>query len=457
MSELSRSVAGVRGIWGESLFPAIATKYATAFGLFVNAGKVILGRDTRTTGEVLKYACISGLLSAGCEIVDIGVCPTPTCQLAVKESEDAAGGIVITASHNPAEWNGLKFLNAEGEFLNERTNEKLFDMIDTDKIIYRLLAESKPFHEKENSNRQAIRNHIDKICNYIDVNLIRRRGFKVVLDACNGAGSRLHLPLLEKLGVTFIKLNCLENGIFPRGPEPMAENLTELSSIVEHENTDIGFAVDPDADRLSIVSEKGEALGEEMTLPLVAQHILEKKGGVVVTNLSTSMAIDFVAQQFNTEVIRTKIGEANVVGAMKQHNCYVGGEGNGGVIIPEIHYARDSGMGIGIILEYLAKSNSPISELANSIPKYFMVKRKLDCPQDKIPSVIAHFKKQFTTEQMDTTDGIKIIWDDSWLHIRKSGTEGSLRIFSEATTSKKANELVAVAIEQIRSLTGLST
>jgi len=450
VSELIRSVAGVRGIWGESLFPVTATNYAAAFGKFVNGGKVVIGRDTRTTGETLKHAVIAGLLSVGCEVVDIGVAPTPTCQLSVKEF-NTDGGIVITASHNPGNWNGLKFVTSAGEFLNEAQYQDFIEIVDNYKNLPVPLP--KPFDENNEFNNHAIKNHIDKICNYIDVDSIQQKSYKIAIDACNGAGSKLIIPLLQKLGCDIIKLNCLENGVFPRNPEPLPESLTELCDFVQKEKADIGFAVDPDADRLSIVSEKGEALGEEMTLPLVAQHMLKKKGGVTATNLSTSMAIDFVAQQFNTKVIRTKIGEANVVSAMKKHNCNVGGEGNGGVIIPEIQYARDSGIGIGIILEFLAKTNASISCLANSIPKYFMVKRKVDCPQDKIPNILDYFRNEYKYERIDNTDGIKIIWKDSWLHIRQSGTEGILRVYSEATTSDKTNNLCDMAVDQISFIT----
>ena len=451
MSDLIRSVAGVRGIWAESLYPATAVKYATAFGNFLNFGKVLIGRDTRTTGDIIKHASISGLLAAGCEIIDIGVAPTPTCQIMVKEF-NCAGGLIITASHNPINWNGLKFLSSAGEFLDESKFKEFMEIVDSGKLTYRSASEYKPDHKDQDLNKQAIEKHITKICNYIDVEAIRKKRYKVIIDAVNGAGSRLHIPLLERLGCSTIKLSCMENGLFPRVAEPLPENLTELCSLVKKEKADIGFAVDPDADRLSIVSEKGEALGEEKTLPLVAQHLLKKKGGVTVTNLSTSMAIDFVAKNLNTKVIRTKIGEANVVSGMKKHNCFVGGEGNGGVIIPEIHYARDSGIGVGIILEYLAKTNSKISELANTIPELFFVKRKIDCAQDKIPGILEHFKNKYKSEQVSTLDGIKVIWKDSWIHLRKSGTEGILRVFAEATTSERANNLIANAMEQVNSI-----
>jgi len=451
MAELVRSVSGIRGIWSESLFPTTVVKYAAGFGTYVKGGKIILGRDTRLTGDALRYVCIAGLLSVGCEIIDIGICPTPTCQLNVKELK-ADGGVIITASHNPGQWNGLKFVNAAGEFLDQENHDELIDIIDHNKTSYCSFSQIKTFHENKNLNEQAIKNHINKICNYIDVDVIRGKGFKVVVDACNGAGSTLIIPLLQELGCQIIKLNCEENGIFPRQPEPTAGNLTELCAFVKKEKTDIGFAVDPDADRLSIISERGEALGEEMTLPLVAQHVLKKKGGVTVTNLSTSMAIDYVAKQLNTKVIRTKIGEAHVVSAMKKHQCYVGGEGNGGVIVPEIQYARDSGVGIGIILDMLANTGKTLSYLASQIPNYYLVKKKINYPSNYVPIIIEHFQKKYSDVEIDRTDGIKMIWNDLWLHIRKSGTEDILRILAEATTLEKAELMVDETIKSIYSL-----
>ncbi len=449
---LTRSVAGVRGIWGESLIPTVAAEYAAAFGMYLNGGKVVLGRDTRTSGEALKYAAIAGLLAFNCEVLDIDVVPTPTAQLAV-EKFHGSGGLIITASHNPDQWNGLKFVDSKGQFLDEKRFGELMEIIDSHKIHYRPLTNANRFIQIRELNDRAIQLHIDDICGIIDVHRIQSKKFKVVLDACNGAGSRLLLPLLRRLGADIIELNCLENGIFPRGAEPMPENLAELIKIVIAEKANIGFAVDPDADRLSIVSEKGIALGEEMTLPLVADHIVSQEKGVIGTNLSTSMAIDFVAARHRTKVIRTKIGEANVVSGMKEHQCIIGGEGNGGIIYPRIHYARDTGVGIGILLDYLARSEKTISQLAEAIPSYYLVKRKLDCSDAIIEKALNQLKKTYATDKIDSRDGVKISWDDSWLHLRKSGTEGLLRIFAEETTLRKAQQLVEDAMNTVKSFT----
>jgi phosphomannomutase len=410
--------------------------------------KILVGRDTRTSGEALKHAVISGLLSQGCDIVDAGVLPTPSCQLAVEEFE-ADGGVIITASHNPGQWNGLKFVNARGEFLNEHDFKSLVDILDSDKIAYPAMESSGTYKMEASVNERIVRSHISHICSVINVDRIRKNKFKAVIDACNGAGSRLILPLLKELGVETVQLNCDESGIFPRGAEPLPENLGMLCDTVKKVKADIGFAVDPDADRLSIVSEQGAALGEEMTLPLVASHVITGQSGVIVTNLSTSMAIDYVAKKHDVPVIRTKIGEANVVSAMKEHQCIIGGEGNGGVIFPEIHFARDSGIGIGLILDYLSEAVRPISDLANDIPKYEMIKKKVDCSAEVIRKTLDHYKTRYSEEQMDERDGLKIIWEDAWLHMRKSGTEGLLRIFAEATDRHKATELVESALDQV--------
>jgi phosphomannomutase len=451
MNELIRSVSGIRGIWGQSLFPDTVSNYSAAFGTYVNAGKVVIGRDTRTTGETLKNASIAGLISAGCEVFDIGVCPTPTCQLMVEELH-AVGGIVITASHNPANWNGLKFLDSNGQFLDELEHRKFLDIFDNNKIKRFPLSQHKFVHDDEELNKQAIETHISRIMSYINTDSIKKRPLKVVLDACNGAGSKVIIPFLEKLGCQIIKLNCLENGIFPRGPEPTPENLSELCAKVKKNGADIGFAVDPDADRLGIVSEKGEALNEEMTLPLVALNILQKKDGLVVTNLSTSMAVDFVAQKFNSRVIRTKIGEANLVSTMKTLNCYVGGEGHGGVIVPEIHYARDATVGIGIILELISESKKFISKLSKLIPKFYIVKRKITCPASRSVEIINKLKSESPDQNIDTTDGLRIDWGDSWLHIRKSGTEDIIRVIAESKSEEEANNLVEESIGKIKRL-----
>lgn len=452
MKPLNQSVAGIRGIWGENLTPDITVRFASAFGTYLKNGKVIIGRDTRTSGEILTHAAIVGLASAGCDVTDIGIVPTPTCQLAV-EKNVVDGGIVITASHNPTEWNGLKFLNREGHFLNQKEYEDFISIYNDNQIKYIRKPTLVNLHQGPVFNNEAIELHITELLKQVDSYKIKEKKFKVVLDAVNGAGSRLLIPLLEHLGCTVITLNCDESGLFARGAEPMPENLTGLCKKVKAEKANIGFAVDPDADRLSLVTEHGKALGEEMTLPLAARHILSKKcEGSIVTNLSTSMAIDYVAREFKVPVIRTKIGEANVVSGMKENKCLIGGEGNGGVILPAVHYARDTGVGIVLILESLAQSGMTLSQMAESIPVLHMVKKKMDVPLEKIPDVLESIKKEYQDAKADTTDGIKLIWEDRWMHIRKSGTEGLLRIFTEAPSDKQAEQMADRAKKHIETM-----
>ncbi|MBN2105233.1 phosphoglucosamine mutase [bacterium] len=452
MKPLNRSVAGIRGIWGENLTPDVAVKFAAAFGTYLKKGKVIIGRDTRASGEILTQAALTGLASSGCDVTDIGIVPTPTCQLAV-ENNVVDGGIVLTASHNPGEWNGLKFINREGHFLSQTEYETLIRIFDNNTIEYVQHPGFCNLQQGPDFNRDAIDMHIHNLMKHINVQNIREKKFKVVLDAVNGAGSRLLIPLLEQLGCTVITLYCDESGDFPRGPEPMPEHLGALCSRVTKEKADIGFAVDPDADRLSLVTETGRALGEEMTLPLVARHVLSRSPeGSIVTNLSTSMAIDHVAREYRVPVIRTKIGEAYVVDGMKKNQCLIGGEGNGGVIFPAVHYARDTGVGVALILDSLAASRQSLSQTAQSIPAFVMIKKKMEVPLEKIAPVQEALKTRYTDAEIDTLDGVKAVWKDRWLHVRKSGTEGLLRIFTEASDQKKADELAIQAIQLIESI-----
>lgn len=449
MKSLLRSVAGVRGIWKEDWSLEDVIQYTTAFGAYVKGGRVVIGRDTRVTGEMISNAAVAALVSAGCSVTDIGVVPTPTCQLMV-ETSDADGGIVITASHNPVQWNGLKFLDQNGHFLGQAAFDRLIEIVDRNQN--RTVSYDRLRPVEKDANQTAIQRHIDAVCSHIDVEKIRNKAFKVALDAVNGAGSRMIIPFLRHLNCDVVPLYCDESGIFPRGPEPMAEHIGALCDLVVREKADAGFAVDPDADRLSVVTEKGEALGEEMTLPMVARHLLPRKKGVVVTNLSTSMTIDYIAGLFNTKVIRSRIGEAHVVSAMKENNCHIGGEGNGGIIVPEIHYARDTGAGIGYLLDWMSQKEDPLSVLVADIPRYVLIKKKMDCPVEQIPEILNQLKNTYSDADIDELDGVKLIWKEAWLHVRKSGTEGLLRIFAEARTADEANQLAGKCMELIQSI-----
>ena len=443
-------ISGVRGVVGESLTPEVLVKYSAAFGNFCklrsrkNFPKVVLGRDSRISGEMCRFAVLSGLLATGCEVIDIGICPTPTVQIAV-EGLGAKGGIVITASHNPIGWNALKFIGPDGMFLAEREAEKLFDLVRNDKITYKSWSGL----GKIKSDYSWIEKHIQKVLRlkYIDVKKIKRKKMKVVLDCCNGAGGTTSPGLLKALGCQVIELFCAPDGNFAHDPEPRPENLVSLCRAVKKNRADIGFANDPDVDRLAIVSDRGIPLGEEATLALATEFILKKKPkSKVVTNVSSSRMIDDIAKEFGSKVYRTKVGEAHVVGRLKAVGGIIGGEGNGGVILPELHYGRDALVGMALILEYLVESEKTITDLASDLPGYFMIKKKGKLNRD-FERNLAKLKRKYTKEKIDLIDGIKINFEDSWIHIRKSNTEPIFRIIAEAKSKKKAKELVSEFLE----------
>jgi phosphomannomutase len=444
------SVSGVRGVVGKSLTPQLIAKYSAGFGNFCKSGgqnvrpRVVLGRDSRTSGEMCRSAVLSGLLATGCEVIDLGICPTPTLEIAV-EGLAADGGIIITASHNPIQWNGLKFMGPDGTFLAEREAEKLFDLIENNKITYQ------PWGGlgKVKSDYRWIQKHIQKILKskYIDAQKIKRKKLKVVLDCCNGAGGVISPGLLKALGCQVVELFCDPNGNFAHNPEPIPENLVSLCQAVKKNKADIGFANDPDVDRLAIVSDRGNPLGEEATLALATKFILSKKPkSNVVTNISTSRMIDDIAQKFGSKVYRTKVGEAHVVRRLKAVKGIIGGEGNGGVILPELHYGRDALVGMVLILEYLAESKRSITELAKDLPRYFMIKKKGKLPQD-FERALTRLKTKYTEGKINLIDGIRIDFEDSWLQIRKSNTEPIFRVIAEAKSEKRVKELVTEALK----------
>ena len=448
--DLMAGISGVRGVVGEGLTPELLVKYSAAFGNFCKSGgpatfpKVILGRDSRISGEMCRFAVLSGLLATGCEVIDIGVCPTPTVQIAV-EGLGANGGIVITASHNPIQWNALKFIGPDGTFLSQREAERLFDLVKNDKITYQSWNQL----GKVKSDHSWIQKHIQKILRlkYIDVKKIKRKKLKVVLDCCNGAAGTISPGLLKALGCRVIKLFCNPDGNFAHDPEPRPENLVSLCHAVRKNKADIGFANDPDVDRLAMVSNRGIPLGEEATLALATKFILSKKPkSKVVTNVSTSRMIDDIAKEFGSKVYRTKVGEAHVVKRLKAVKGIIGGEGNGGVILPELHYGRDALVGMALILEYLAESEKNVTDLASELPGYFMIKKKGRLTKD-FERNLAKLKRKYAKEKIDSIDGVKIDFEDSWIHIRKSNTEPIFRIIAEAKTKKKAKELVSESLE----------
>lgn len=436
------SISGLRGIVGDGLTPDLVVKYASAFG-YLSKGKIVVGRDTRNTGEMIRNLVISSLLATGCEVVDIGICPTPTVELAVLDLK-AQGGIVITASHNPIQWNALKFINSAGMFITEQEKNRIEKLAGNQKMKF--VSWDKV--GKVSKDSFQIEKHINKILNLNLVNQekIREKRLKVVIDCVNGAGSFASPVLLEKLGCEVIKINCQNTGTFPHPPEPVPANLTQLCDAVRQYQADIGFANDPDADRLAIVSEKGEAIGEEYTLVLATKYVLSKKRGSVVVNLSTTKMIDDVAKMYNASVHRTKVGEANVGLKLKQVKGVIGGEGNGGVILPELHYGRDALVGVALILSYLAESGLTVSQAIQQIPKYHMIKKSLPINQN-FEKLLHKFKAKYRRNSMNTRDGLRIDFPAGWLHIRKSNTEPIARVIAETQDKKEVEDLVDSALK----------
>lgn len=445
------SVSGVRGIVGETMTQDVARRFATAFGTYLKSTTdnrtVILGRDSRPSGESFTLAVCEGLNSLEFEVVDLGVVMTPTVGLMIQKKK-AAGGMVITASHNPIQWNGLKCLNETGA---APTADETTEIIN---LYHECETQDIPKSERRNISDDINANHfhITKVLSHVKDNAIRNAGFKVVLDSINGAGCEIGKALLENLGCEVIHINAEPTGDFAHTPEPIAENLTQLCQAVKDNNAHIGFAQDPDGDRLAIVDEGGTFIGEEYTLALCVKLVLERepdKGGILATNLSTSRMIDDIAADYpNTKVIRTPVGEANVVAAMQQHgeNAIIGGEGNGGVIYPPVCWVRDSLSSMALILDLLSSDLAPVSELVNEIPRYTMIKKKFGLSKvggkQAIPEILKRVKTEFANEKINDSDGVRIDFPDGWIHIRPSNTEPIMRIIAEGRTETDTHKLI---------------
>ena len=446
MSNLMVSVSGIRGVYGQSLTPEIVMKYAAHFGVFCQRGTVVIARDSRTTGELLTHAVISGLLSVGCNVISLGIASTPTLLLAVEQLQ-ADGGICITASHNPAEWNALKLCNKNGMFLFPEDAAEFLKLAACPLTYAHWDKVGKMTVDKE-----ATKRHIEKILSipYINYPRIKNRRFKVVLDSVNGAGGTISPLLLSALNCKLIEINSEPSGFFAHNPEPLNQNLTQLKDKVRECKADIGFATDPDVDRLAIIDENGDPIGEELSLQLAAKYVLNKQRGDIVTNLSTSMALDDIASQAGVILHRTKVGEINVGKKMLELKSPIGGEGNGGIICPEVHYTRDAPAGMALILAYLAESEKTVSELVSEIPKYFFTKDKIVTSPDNLDLVMKRAEDYSKGLQIDKTDGLKIIGDKYWIHIRKSGTEPIVRIYVEADSKERSEAICHETILKIR-------
>ena len=442
---LKISISGVRGVIGESLTPILLTRFAQAFGTYVGSGTIVIGRDPRTSGEMVKQAVIAGLLSSGCRVIDIGMCPVPTIQLLVRQ-HGAHGGIAITASHNPAEWNALKFIGGDGLFLNSGEAREMLDIYHQGE--YAKVAGAEMREVVETSGATEL--HIQKILDVLGPLPQSERPLRVVLDACNGAGSLVGPGLLEALGAEVVSINSTPNGLFPRPAEPLPENLADLCAAVKEQRADIGFAQDMDADRLAIVSEQGVPIGEDYTLVLATLYVLGKESGPVVANLSSTSVLQEVVDRFRCPLYLTRIGEVNVTEEMQKQNAVIGGEGNGGVIYPRINFARDSLTGMALILHLLAETGQTISELVNSFPRFSLIKERLSCPSDKISVVLRMLRREYADYPLDLRDGVKVILPDGWFLVRGSNTEPIIRVVAEAATEAEAMAIMAGVYSRVQ-------
>jgi phosphomannomutase len=437
---LIRSISGVRGLTDTHLTPQLSIAYAKALHQFLPDGVIMAGRDSRPSGEDIIHAMMGELTRLGRTVILCGIVPTPTVQFMVHNTE-AVGGFIVTASHNPIEWNGLKFVREDSTFFHPKDCERLFEMADENSEIPNA-KESGIIWPEQN----AIQKHVIACASLkcINLNRIQRRHFKIVIDAVNGAGAIALPAMLESLGCEVIEINCEPDGNFTRGTEPLPENLTDLSQAVTSHNADVGFAVDPDADRLAVVNEKGEPLGEEYTLVLAADGYLKDTGKNenFVVNLSTSMALEKLTESKNSSVTRSAVGEINVVNKMNEIGSDLGGEGNGGVILRECHLGRDSLVAVSMVLNRMSQTEQSLSEIYQSLPQFEIVKNKVSLDGINPDAFIEKVSSLFDDADKNTLDGVKFTWEDRWVHLRKSNTEPIMRIYAEAPTKNGAEKLV---------------
>lgn len=451
------SVSGVRGEVGISLDVRVITQFAMAFGTFVGGRTVVIGSDSRTSSPTLKHAVLAGLLATGCHVIDVGLCPTPTVLLMAKALR-SHGSITITASHNPVAWNGIEFASASGNLLTQTERDALLRIYETEDFT---LA---PWNEQGTleTYEDATGYHLEQILNssWLKLDLIREKGLKVVIDSGNGAGSVISPSLLRQLGCRVVELNCVADGHFRRPAEPTPDALDELCKTVLASDADIGFAHDGDADRLVVVTERGVPLSGEWTLAFVADFILSKTKGNIVATVSTSRMLDDIAAKHGVVLHRTKVGVGWVVEKMHEVSAVIGGEGTGGVIYPNVHYTTDGITSIAAIVQHLAESGGTLTQLVESMPQYQMCRKKLEIPSQEVAtqlvdSVLKVYKEACeagTEPSLELMDGVKRVWSDRWVNIRKSGTEAVIRVFSEAPTSEAAERLCDETLETLTTL-----
>lgn len=457
---LIKSISGIRGTIGgavsDNLTPIDAVKFAAAYGMWIKEQRkktnyrVVIGRDARISGEMIQSLVMNTLVGMGIDVVNLGLSTTPTVEVAVP-MEHADGGLILTASHNPKQWNALKLLDSNGEFLNATHSQRVLDLAESEEVIFAEVDDL----GKITVNDAYFDLHIDEVLDldYVDVEAIKSCKFKVVVDGVNSTGGIAVPLLLERLGVEPIKLYCTPNGHFPHNPEPLKAHLTDLSEKVVQTGADFGIAVDPDVDRLAFMDEKGELFGEEYTLVACADYVLSQNKGNTVSNLSSTRALRDVTEKHGGTYTASAVGEVNVVNAMKANKAVIGGEGNGGVILPEAHYGRDALVGIALFLSLLAEKQISVSALKNTYPLYFMSKKKIDLnPTIDVDGLLQLIENKYANEPLTTVDGVKIDFADSWVHLRKSNTEPIIRIYTEAPSQQQADALADRFISELKAL-----
>lgn len=459
---LIKSISGIRGTIGgnvgDNLTPIDAVKFAAAYGTFLKNSlqkdklTVVIGRDARISGPMIHQLVMQTLIGLGINVIDLGLSTTPTVEVAVP-LEKADGGIILTASHNPKQWNALKLLNNKGEFLSGAEGALILEIAESDNFNF---ADVDNLGKITEINDYMDR-HIDEVLNLklVDVDAVKQRKFKVVVDGVNSSGGIVIPALLEKMGVEVVKLYCEPNGHFPHNPEPLKEHLTDICELVVKEQADFGIVVDPDVDRLAFISNDGEMFGEEYTLVAVADYVLSKTPGNTVSNMSSSRALRDITEKHGGTYEASAVGEVNVVELMKKNNAIIGGEGNGGIIYPEIHYGRDALVGVALFLTHLAKQDVDVASLRASYPQYFMSKNKIELtPEIDVDAILDAMQKKYADEKITTIDGVKIDFADSWVHLRKSNTEPIIRIYTEAPTQQQADDLAQKIINEIEKIVG---
>lgn len=458
---LIKSISGIRGTIGgapgNGLTPIDTVKFAAAYGTWLqrknNAKRlnVVVGRDARISGPVVSQIVVATLRSLGINIIDLGLSTTPTVEMAVT-MEKAHGGIILTASHNPKEWNALKLLNEKGEFISNNEGNDVLNIADREDFDFAKVDDLGKYTEING----YFQKHIDAVLAlpYVDTKAIEKANFKIVVDAVNSSGGIVIPMLLDQLGVTQIEgIHCEPTGVFAHNPEPLPEHLTDLMEEIKSSNADLGITVDPDVDRLAMVCEDGTVFGEEYTLVAVADYVLKNNGGATVSNLSSTRALRDVTEAHGYNYFASAVGEVNVVAKMKAENAVIGGEGNGGVILPELHYGRDALVGIALFLSHLAKSGKKASELRDSYPKYTISKNKIQLTPDiNVDEILKTVANSYKGKEVDTTDGVKIYFEKEWVHLRKSNTEPIIRIYSESETKAKADQLAKRVMEEISTI-----